>query len=231
MQQRKVVIGTRRLFDEQGIFYKAAESQIKKWEKDGKTVVLVAVEHRFVGLLAISDTLKENAKKTVSFLRKMRMGVVMVTGDNERTAHSIAKKIGIKHVYAEKLPQEKAYIIQALQRKGKKVLMVGDGINDAPALAMADIGMAIGTGADVAIEASDISIIRQDLLGVVQGITISKKTMRNIKQNLFWALAYNTISIPIAALGFLAPWIAGAAMACSSVSVVLNALRLQKMKL
>ena len=155
----------------------------------------------------------------------------MVTGDNRRTANAIASQVGIENVYAEVLPEQKADVVKDLKDKGYKVAMVGDGINDAPALAFADIGMAIGTGSDVAIEAADVTLVGGDLDHIPKSIDLSRKTMRNIRQNLFWALFYNTIGIPVAAMGFLEPWVAGAAMAFSSVSVVSNALRLKKVKL
>ena len=199
-------------------------------EEDGKTAMLVALDGQYMGLVAVADTVKETSRAAVTRLRKMGIQVIMITGDNERTAKAIAKQVGIRHVLAEVLPEGKADEVLKLQENGKKVAMVGDGINDAPALATADIGMAIGTGADVAMEAADVTLMRGDLNAIPDAISMSKQTMNNIRQNLFWALAYNCIGIPIAASGNLEPWVAGAAMALSSVSVVLNALRLQRMK-
>ncbi|MBF9301686.1 HAD-IC family P-type ATPase, partial [Staphylococcus epidermidis] len=191
----------------------------------------IAVDNQINGIIAVADTVKNDAKQAIKELRNMNIDVVMLTGDNNRTAQTIAKQVGIEHVIAEVLPEEKAHQISLLQDKGKQVAMVGDGINDAPALVKADIGMAIGTGAEVAIEAADITILGGDLLLVPKAIKASKATIKNIRQNLFWAFGYNVAGIPIAACGLLAPWIAGAAMALSSVSVVMNALRLKKMKL
>src|SRR5699024_9638885 len=171
------------------------------------------------------------SEEAISRMHQLGLEVIMLTGDNERTADAIAKQVEIDRVIAEVLPDQKSEQIKQLQAKGKKVAMVGDGINDAPALAMADIGMAVGTGTDIAIEAADNTIMRVDLNSVNNAVMMSKKTIRNIKENLFFAFIYNTIGIPIAALVFLAPWVAGAAMAFSSVSVVLNALRLQRVDL
>ncbi|MDF3345072.1 HAD-IC family P-type ATPase, partial [Staphylococcus aureus] len=196
-----------------------------------QTAMMIAVDNQINGIIAVADTVKNDAKQAIKELRNMNIDVVMLTGDNNRTAQTIAKQVGIEHVIAEVLPEEKAHQISLLQDKGKQVAMVGDGINDAPALVKADIGMAIGTGAEVAIEAADITILGGDLLLVPKAIKASKATIKNIRQNLFWAFGYNVAGIPIAACGLLAPWIAGAAMALSSVSVVMNALRLKKMKL
>lgn len=204
---------------------------MKRLEEAGKTAMLVAVDDDIAGIVAVADTIKPTSKAAVAALHAMGIEVIMITGDNKITAEAIAKQAGIRKVLAEVLPEGKAEEVRKLQRNGTKVAMVGDGINDAPALATADTGMAIGTGTDVAMEAADITLMRGDLKSIPDAIMMSRKTMSNIKQNLFWALAYNTIGIPIAALGFLAPWLAGAAMAFSSVSVVLNALRLQRVKL
>lgn len=204
---------------------------VEQLEENGKTAMLASIDGEYAGMVAVSDTVKETSKRAIQRLKNMGIEVIMLTGDNERTAKAIGGEVGVNQVIAEVLPEQKAEEIKKLQGAGKKVAMVGDGINDAPALAVSDIGMAIGTGTDVAIEAADVTLIRGDLNSIADAILMSRKTMRNIKQNLFWAFAYNTIGIPIAAAGFLAPWVAGAAMAFSSVSVVLNALRLQRVKL
>ena len=204
---------------------------MEKLESEGKTAMLVAVDNKYAGMVAVADTIKETSKEAVSRLKQMGIDVIMMTGDNQRTAHAIAQQVGIDHVLAEVLPEGKAEEVKKLQAQGKIVAMVGDGINDAPALATADVGIAIGTGTDIAMEAADVTLMRGELTSITDAIYMSRKTMTNIKQNLFWALGYNTLGIPIAALGLLAPWVAGAAMALSSVSVVLNALRLQRVKL
>ncbi|MBS2969190.1 copper-translocating P-type ATPase [Metabacillus sp. KIGAM252] len=227
----KVLIGTRKLMENHGIEISQAIPLMKKLEGDGKTAMLIGINGTYAGLIAVADTIKESSAEAVKRLKDMGVRVVMITGDNERTARSIAAQAGIDEVIAEVLPAEKAAAVKKLQKEGKRVAMVGDGINDAPALASANIGMAIGTGTDVAMEAADITLIRGDLNSIADALFMSRKTIRNIKQNLFWAFGYNIIGIPIAAAGFLAPWLAGAAMAFSSVSVVLNALRLQRLKL
>lgn len=231
VDEKQVLIGTRRLLEQHGIDISHVLGNMEKLEKQGKTAMLAAIDGRFAGLIAVADTIKDTSKAAVERLKDMGLDVVMITGDNRRTAEAIAAEAGIERVVAEVLPEGKAEEIRKLQAQGKKVAMVGDGINDAPALAAADTGMAIGTGADVAMEAADITLIRGDLNSIADAISMSKLTIKNIKQNLFWAFAYNSVGIPFAALGFLAPWLAGASMAFSSVSVVLNALRLQKVKL
>lgn len=231
VEGKQLLIGTRRLMKEFNIDIEEVSKSMEALEREGKTAMLIAIDKEYAGIVAVADTVKDTSKAAIARLKKMGLDVVMITGDNTQTAQAIAKQVGIDHVIAEVLPEGKAEEVKKLQANGKKVAMVGDGINDAPALATANIGMAIGTGTDVAMEAADITLIRGDLNSIADAIFMSKMTIRNIKQNLFWALAYNALGIPIAALGFLAPWVAGAAMAFSSVSVVLNALRLQRVKL
>ncbi|KWU53319.1 ATPase P [Bacillus mycoides] len=231
VEGKQLLIGTRRLMKKFNIDIEEVSKSMEALEREGKTAMLIAINKEYAGIVAVADTVKDTSKAAIARLKKMGLDVVMITGDNTQTAQAIAKQVGIDHVIAEVLPEGKAEEVKKLQAQGKKVAMVGDGINDAPALATADIGMAIGTGTDVAMEAADITLIRGDLNSIADAIFMSKMTIRNIKQNLFWALAYNGLGIPIAALGFLAPWVAGAAMAFSSVSVVLNALRLQRVKL
>lgn len=232
VETKKILVGTKKLFEQNHITIpNEALDQKSKFEQAGKTAMIVSIDDQYAGLIAVADTIKETSKEAIKRLQKLGLEVIMMTGDNYQTASAIAKEAGIPNVIAEVLPEGKAEEIKNLQSQGKKVAMVGDGINDAPALAVADIGMAIGTGTDVAMEAADITLIRGDLNSIADAIFMSKKTIRNIKQNLFWAFAYNTLGIPLAAIGLLAPWLAGAAMAFSSVSVVLNALRLQRVRL
>lgn len=226
-----VIIGTRKLMQQYGIDIQSVLPVMEELERNGKTAMLAGINGQYAGLVAVADTIKDTSKEAIHRLQEMGIKVIMMTGDNERTAQAIGKEVGVDAVIAEVLPEGKAEEVKKLQDEGKKVAMVGDGINDAPALATADIGMAIGTGTDVAMEAADITLIRGDLNSIADAILMSRKTMSNIKQNLFWAFAYNTVGIPIAAIGLLAPWVAGAAMAFSSVSVVLNSLRLQRVKL
>ena len=225
---KEVLVGTRRLLEQENVPFAQIADAMLALEKAGKTAMLVAIDGRLAGMVAVADTIKPTSREAVERMKALGLHVVMMTGDNRQTAEAIAREAGIDQVIAEVLPEGKAAEVKKLQQQGRKVAMVGDGINDAPALATADIGMAIGTGTDVAMEAADITLMRGELTSVVDAIAMSRKTIRNIKQNLFWAFAYNTLGIPVAALGFLAPWLAGAAMAFSSVSVVLNALRLQR---
>ncbi|WP_338656988.1 heavy metal translocating P-type ATPase (plasmid) [Sporosarcina psychrophila] len=228
---REVLVGTRKLMKEHNIGILNSEASMEKLESEGKTAMLIAVDQELAGVVAVADTVKDTSKEAIARMQELGLEVIMLTGDNQRTAEAIARQVGLSNVIAEVLPEQKSKEIKKLQEQGKKVAMVGDGINDAPALAMANVGMAVGTGTDIAIEAADITLMRGDLNSVADAIIMSRKTMRNIKQNLFFAFFYNTIGIPIAAIGLLAPWVAGAAMAFSSVSVVLNALRLQKVNL
>ncbi len=207
------------------------ENDFNRLSEEGKTAVFVAVDGEFRGMIAVEDPIKESSKKAIEKLQKMGNEVVMITGDNEKTASAIAKRIGLKKYVSEVMPDEKAAKVKEFQKEGKVVAMVGDGINDAPALAQADVGIAIGTGTDVAIESAQITLVKGDLNGVVKAISLSKKTIRTIKQNLFWAFIYNSIGIPLAAFGLLNPMFAALAMSFSSVSVVSNSLRLKRAKL
>ena len=236
VQGNEVLIGNRALFKERNIvILKKIEDESNRLEDEGKTVMFISSNHRLIGLLAIADTLKETSKPAVDALRQMGLKVLMITGDNMKTASSIAQQIGIDRVLAEVLPQEKASEVKKLQQEGEVVAFVGDGINDAPALAQADVGVAIGGGTDVAIESGDIVLVKNDLLDSVAAVQLSRKVMARIKQNLFWAFAYNTALIPVAA-GVLYPFFgvtfrpeyAGLAMALSSVTVVSLSLLLKR---
>lgn len=229
---QQILVGNRKLMNDHQIDIESAtEEKLIEFETGGKTAMLIAIEGEYRGIIAVADTIKDTAPEAIKQLKEMGIEVIMLTGDNERTAQAIAKQAGIDQVIAQVLPEEKADKVKEIQQQGKKVAMVGDGVNDAPALVTADIGIAIGTGTEVAIEAADVTILGGELLLIPKAIKISKATIRNIRQNLFWAFGYNTAGIPIAALGLLAPWIAGAAMALSSVSVVSNSLRLKRVKL
>ena len=225
-----VFIGTRKLMADKGIDIKEFEFEIEKLENEGKTAMIMSINNKIESIIAVADTIKDNSVQAIGKMKQMGLEIYMITGDNKRTALEIAKQVGISNVLAEILPENKAEEIEKLKNKGKIVGMVGDGINDSPALAVANIGMAIGTGTDIAIETADIALMRGDLLAVTSAIKLSKMTMRKIKQNLFWAFIYNIICIPFAALGLLSPIIAGGAMAFSSVSVVTNSLSLKRYK-
>lgn len=234
---RVVALGNLKMMKRLNVALGALESQSETLANDGKTPMFVAVDGQAAGIIAVADTVKEDSKEAIAALHKMGIEVVMITGDNRRTAEAIARQVGVDRVLAEVLPEEKAHNIHLLQAEGKKVAMVGDGINDAPALAQADVGLAIGTGTDVAIEASDITLIKGSLKGVVTAIEVSRATMRNIRQNLVGAFIYNVLGVPIA-MGILYPFfglllnplLAGAAMAFSSVTVVTNANRLRRFR-
>jgi len=231
---RMVWVGSRQLLAERGVDAARLESQGARLSEQGKTAIYVAVDGAPAGVVAVADTLKEDSPRAVRALGELGLEVVMITGDNRRTAQAVARQVGIGRVLAEALPEDKALEVRRLQDEGKLVAMVGDGINDAPALAQADVGIAIGTGTDVAIEAADVTLISGALEGVVTAITLSRATMRNIRQNLFFAFVYNILGIPVAAGALYAatgvllnPMIAAAAMALSSLSVVTNANRLR----
>lgn len=234
---KAVLLGNKRLIEDNNIDVSKFRNDLERLENEGKTAMLVAVNNNLIGIIAVADTLKEFSNKAIAKLKQMKKQVIMITGDNKRTAQAIAKQLGIDRVLAEVLPEGKAQEIKKLQEEGLKVAMVGDGINDAPALVQADIGIAIGTGTDVAIESGDIVLIKDDLRDVVMAMELSRYAMNKIKQNLFWAFFYNTAGIPVAAgilypfTGFLLnPMIAGAAMAFSSVSVVSNSLLMKRYK-
>src|SRR5690625_1310252 len=228
---KELLIGNRILMKESQVAIDLYDDAVTEAEKQGSTAMFIAENGQLTGMIAAADTLKDNAIEALDLLKKTGKELIILTGDNQRVADAIAQELGIDRVYAQVLPDEKQDKIEELQAEGKNVAMVGDGINDAPALATANVGIAIGTGTEIAIEAADITILGGDLLLIPEAIQMSEATIQNIKQNLFWAFGYNTLGIPIAAVGLLAPWVAGAAMAFSSVSVVLNALRLKRVKI
>ena len=237
IEGRNVLIGNRKLMEERGIFLDELSDQSDRLANEGKTPMYVAVDNHMSGIIAVADVVKENSARAIKQLQAMGIEVVMITGDNRKTAEAIAKQVGIDRVLAEVLPQDKSHAVKKLQAEGKKVAMVGDGINDAPALVQADIGIAIGSGTDVAMESADIVLMKSDLMDVPTAIHLSRSTIRTIKQNLFWAFGYNVAGIPIAAgllylFGgpLLNPMFAAAAMSLSSVSVLTNALRLKRFK-
>jgi Cu+-exporting ATPase len=231
-----VLLGNAKLMEEEGIPV-ASSVEIDRLAEEGKTPMFVALDGSFAGVIAVADVVKDSSSAAIAQLHRMGIEVAMITGDSRKTALAIASQVGIDRVLAEVLPQDKAAEVKKLQAEGRKVAMVGDGINDAPALAQADIGIAIGSGTDVAMESADIVLMRSDLMDVPTAIKLSKNVIRNIKQNLFWAFGYNVLGIPVAAgllyaFGgpLLNPILAAAAMSLSSVSVLTNALRLRRFK-
>ena len=228
---KNVLVGNSTLFTEENISWRSAEEEISALRSDGKTVMLIAVDGTLAGWLAVADTVKSNAREVIDELKNMGLNVLMITGDNQQVAEAIAAQVGIQGVLAEVLPGEKSAKIKELQEQNEVVAMVGDGVNDAPALAQADVGISLGTGTDIAIAAAPITLIRGDLSGITKAINLSKVTMATIKQNLFWAFFYNIILIPVAAVGLLNPMLAAGAMALSDVFVIGNSLTLNKKRL
>ncbi len=231
VENKKIIIGNKNFLSNYNITSNDFEENADQFSSEGKTVVHVAIDGKSSGIIAIEDPIKNTSAEAIKELKRLNIKTIMITGDNKCNAEHIAKQLGIDDFEAEVLPEDKANIVAKYQRQGEIVAMVGDGINDAPALAQADVGIAIGTGTDVAIETGDIVLIKGDLMGVAKAIKLSKATIRTIKQNLFWAFIYNTVGIPLAAIGWLNPMFAALAMAFSSVSVVTNSLRLKKLKL
>jgi len=228
---KQVLFGNRKLLQKFNMQTDHIEQKMESLESEGKTVMIVAVDQDIAGLIAVADTLKESSRAAIESLKSLKIETVMLTGDNEKTAKAVAKNVGIDKVIANVLPAEKADVIKKLQAEKKVVAMVGDGINDAPALAQADIGIAIGSGSDIAKETGGIILIKDDIMDVARAVRLARATMKKIKQNLFWALIYNTAAIPIAAIGLLSPIIAAAAMAFSSISVIANSYFLKRFKI
>jgi Cu+-exporting ATPase len=228
---KSVIIGRRNLLEDYSVKFPKISEHESEYAEQGQTEIYVGIEGNLAGIVSIEDQLKPTSKEAVELLKKMKIRTVMLTGDNKSTAQTISERVGLDEFHAEILPNQKADIVTQLQSKSEFVAMVGDGINDAPALAQANVGIAIGTGTDVAIETAQITLVKGDLRNVAKAINLSKKTLAAIKQNLFWAFFYNIILIPLAAAGLLNPMIAALAMSLSSVSVVSNSLRLKRAKI
>lgn len=230
VKDKRILIGTKNFLEENNIESKELNKLLNSLQNQGKTAALVAIDNNLAGIIALSDKIKEDSAQVIKVLKKMNIEIYMLSGDNEKTALTVAKKVGINNVIAEVQPKDKAHEIEKLKRSGEIIAMVGDGINDAPALAVADVGFAMGTGTDVAIETGDIVLLSGELKSLVKAIELSKITMKKIKQNLFWAFIYNIIAIPIAATGHLNPVVGSVAMCFSSISVLLNSLSLKNSK-
>jgi Cu+-exporting ATPase len=228
-----LLVGTQRLMEAQGLALDGLDAVVTRLQALARTAMLVALDGQLAGVIAVADEIKEGSVAALAELRELGLEAVILTGDNQHTAQAIAREVGVERVVAEVLPADKAAAIQDLQAAPLRpggVAMVGDGINDAPALAQSDVGLAMGTGTDVAIEAADVTLISGDLRGVPRAIHLSRATMRTIRQNLFWAFFYNVILIPVAALGGMHPMLAAGAMAFSSIFVVTNSLRLRRFR-
>jgi Cu+-exporting ATPase len=231
IDQRRLALGNPALMAEIGVADVGLQEQVESLRREGRSVMFLAVAGQLAGWLAVSDPIRASTPEALSFLRSDGLRLIMLTGDSRATAEAVARRLGIEEVIAEVLPQDKRAVIERLQNEGRLVAMAGDGINDAPALAQAQVGIALGTGTDVAMASAGITLVKGDLLAIVRARRLSRATLRTIRQNLFLAFIYNILSIPAAALGFLQPVLASAAMSLSSVSVIANSLRLRHLKL